>query len=143
MAGNRVGYLAGPEEGVAAARKIGTHTVYHPPTAGQLAARAALRDGQAWIDHARRSYRRAGDATAEALGVGPPEGGTFLFLDVSPKLDGRGLWGFLEDCLDDGLLLAPGPSCGAGYEGWVRLCFTSAPPDDVAEAVRRLAKRLA
>lgn len=142
LAGNRVGYLAAPAEAAAAARKIGTHTAYHAPTAGQLAAVAALRDGADWLGHARRRYREAGVAAAAALGVPEPEGGTFLFLDVADRLDARGPWGLLEDCLEDGILLAPGASCGTGYEAWVRLCFTAAPPDDVAEAVRRLARRI-
>lgn len=142
MAGNRVGYLAGPAEAVAAARKIGTHTVYHPPTAGQLAAVAALRDGAEWVTAARDLYREAGEAAARALGVDPPGGSTFLFLDVSRSLDERGLWGFLEDCLADGVLLAPGGSCGRGYESFVRLCFTAMPPEGVADAVERLARRL-
>jgi N-succinyldiaminopimelate aminotransferase len=142
MAGNRVGYLTAPAPAVAAARKIATHTAYHAPTAGQLAAAAALRDGGGWVEHARRRYQAAGDAAARTLGVAPPAGGTFLFVDATVHLDERGLWGFLEDCLEDGVLVAPGGSCGRGYESWIRLCFTAAPPDDVAEAVRRLAKRL-
>ncbi|MBW2315360.1 MAG: pyridoxal phosphate-dependent aminotransferase [Deltaproteobacteria bacterium] len=143
MAGNRVGYLAGPKEAVAAARKVGTHTVYHPPTAGQLAAVAALESGAAWVGDARAAYQRVGVAAAAALGLAPPAGGTFLFVDVAGQLDERGLWGFLEDCLDDGVLLAPGPACGADYPTWVRLCFTAAPPADVEEAVTCLARRLA
>ena len=55
----------------------------------------------------------------------------------------RGIWGFLEDCLEDGLLLAPGPSFGKGhYDAYVRVCFTCASPDQVAEGCRRLARRL-
>jgi len=142
MAGNRVGYLAAPAQAAAAARKIGTHTAYHAPTAGQLAAVAALRDGDDWVAHARERYQQAGDATARALGCEPPAGGTFLFFDVAPSLGARGLWGWLEDCLDDGILLAPGGSCGSDYQTFVRLCFTAVAPDDVAEAVRRLGKRL-
>jgi len=143
MAGNRVGYLFGPADAVAAARKVGTHTVYHAPTAGQLAALAALREGGPWVEHARAEYRAMGDAAADILGLPPPEGGTFLFLDVGPRLDDRGLWGFLEDCLADGILLAPGASCGRHYETWVRLCYTSAPPAQVTEALHHLARRLA
>jgi N-succinyldiaminopimelate aminotransferase len=142
MAGNRVGYLAGPADAVAAARKVATHTVYHPPTAGQVAALAALEGGDAWLERARDSHRAAGREAARALGLPPPEGGTFLFLDVGPRLDERGLWGFLEDCLEDGILLAPGASCGVDYADWVRLCFTAAPPEAIATAVGRLAKRL-
>jgi N-succinyldiaminopimelate aminotransferase len=141
MAGNRVGYLVGPEAAVTEARKISTHTFYQAPTAGQLAALHALTGGagDAWIAEARDEYRRVGEATARRLGLSPPEGSTFHFIDVSSRLDERGVWGFLADCVEQGVALAPGPSCGEGYESWVRLCYTAAPPDAVEDAVERLA----
>lgn len=142
MAGNRVGYLVGPPAAVSAARKVSTHSVYHPPTSGQIGALRALESGARWIAGARDAYRRAGDSAAERLGVEPPGGGTFLFVDVASRLDSRGLWGFLEDCLEDGVLLAPGASCGEAYPTWVRLCFSAASPERTAEAVRRVARRL-
>ena len=113
MAGNRTGYLVGPAAAIAQAQKISTHTFYAAPTSGQVAGLRALRDGAAWIARARASYEEVGRRAAERLGVGAPEGSTFLFLDVSARLDARGIWGFLEDCVDDGVALAPGPSCGA------------------------------
>jgi N-succinyldiaminopimelate aminotransferase len=142
MAGNRTGYLVGPADAVAGALKVATHTFYAAPTAGQLAGLAALREGDDWLRRARDLYQQAGDATAASLGVPAPEGGTFLFLDVREHLDQRGVWGFLEDCLEDGVALAPGPSCGTDYEGWARLCFTAAEPQEVARVVDRLAVRL-
>lgn len=142
MAGNRTGYVVGPPEAVSAARKVSTHTFYAAPTAGQLAGLAALRGGAGWLDAARREYQATGEATAAALGLPAPEGGTFLFVDVGAALDDRGVWGFLSDCLEDGVALAPGPSCGADYATHVRLCFTAAPPEAVASAARRLAARL-
>ena len=142
MAGNRTGYLVGPAEHIAACRKISTHIFYSAPTAGQLAGLRALDEGGAWLEAARDSYRDAGWAAADALGLERPQGSTFLFLDVADQLDERGIFGFLEDALDDGLVMAPGPSFGQGYESHVRLCFTSAPPERVAEAVARLKRRL-
>jgi N-succinyldiaminopimelate aminotransferase len=142
MAGNRVGYLAGPPAIVAQAHKLGVHTVYHAPTASQLAALAALRHGAGWVRGAREAYRRAGAHAASALGLPAPEGSMFLFLDVRERLDARGMQGLLEDCLSDGVVVAPGASSGADYAGWIRLCYSSAPPDQVAEGVRRLARRL-
>jgi N-succinyldiaminopimelate aminotransferase len=142
MAGNRVGYLAGPPAAVAGAHKLSVHTAYQAPTAGQLAALAALRHGGAWVERARSLYRASGEATARALHLPPPEGGTFLFLDVRRVLDERGIQGFLDDCVGDGVALARGAACGAGYEGFVRLCYTSAPPERVALAVEKLAARL-
>jgi len=142
MAGNRAGYLVGPAEAVLQARKVSTHTFYSTPTGSQIAAHRALLDGQDWVDNARVLYGQAGEAAAQRLGVATPQGSTFLFLDVEAHLDERGIWGFLEDCLEDGLLLAPGPSFGAEYGHYVRVCFTSAPPETVAVAVELLAKRL-
>ncbi len=142
MAGNRTGYLVGPPDAVTQALKISTHTFYAAPTSGQLAGLRALRDGAGWIAEARAGYAETGRRAAERLGLPAPEGSTFLFVDAKPRLDERGVWGFLEDCVDDGVALAPGPSCGSDYGSWVRLCYTAAPPERVLAAVDRLAARL-
>jgi N-succinyldiaminopimelate aminotransferase len=142
MAGNRVGYVAGPAGPVSEALKLSTHTVYAAPTAGQLAALRILRGaGEAWIARTRETYRQLGEAAADRLGVPRPEGSTFLFLDVAPRLDDRGLTGFLEDAADRGLLVAPGPSCGP-CPTHVRVCYTSAPPEVVRRGVEVLAALL-
>jgi N-succinyldiaminopimelate aminotransferase len=142
MAGHRTGYLVAPAAAAAQALKISTHTFYAAPTAGQLAALRALEGGAAWVERARASYREVADRVAAELGLPAPEGGAFLFVDASRRLDARGIWGFLEDCLDDGVALAPGPSCGEAYGAWARLCYTAAAPERVLEAARKLAKRL-
>jgi N-succinyldiaminopimelate aminotransferase len=142
MAGYRVGYVVGPPAVLDEVHKLHVHSTYSAPTPSQLAALRALRDGDVWLAETRQLYQRAGDDAATALGVAPPEGSTFLFLDVADRLDERGMLGFLEDVFEDGVVLAPGASAGSDYTGWVRLCFTAAPPEQVANAVRLLAKRL-
>ncbi len=139
MAGQRVGYLAGPERLVVEARKIGTHFYYHPPIVGQHAAAVALAEGAAWLAAARDADGEVGRRVADRLGVGAPEGGTFLFLDVRDRLDRRGLAGLLEDCLEAGVLVAPGASCGEAYAEWIRISFTAVPPADALDAAERLA----
>ena len=142
MAGNRCGYVVGPTEAMAQLRKVSTHSFYSTPTASQLAAARALTGpGDAWVEQASTQYRETGTEAARRLGVPPPEGSTFLFLDVSRYLDERGLAGFLEDCASVGLLVAPGPSFGP-FPHHVRLCFTSAPPDAVLRGVDTLVKLL-
>jgi N-succinyldiaminopimelate aminotransferase len=142
MAGNRVGYVAGPASLVTEARKVSTHTFYHPPTAGQWAGLRALEGGAKWIENARASYRAAGDDAARVLGQDAPGGSAFFFIDASPFFDERGMSGFLEDCFEDGVLVAPGASSGQAYSDWIRLCYTSVRPELAADAVRRLARRM-
>ncbi|MEC9391087.1 MAG: pyridoxal phosphate-dependent aminotransferase [Myxococcota bacterium] len=143
MAGNRVGYAVGPTSAaMASLRKATVHHFYSATTAAQLAAARVLHAGDAWLERAVAAYRTAGYAAADRLGVERPQGGTFLFVDASASLDERGLQGFLEDCIDRGLILAPGTSCGAAFPGHVRVCFTSAPPDVVRRGVDVLASLL-
>ena len=141
MAGNRCGYVVGPAAARLELRKVATHTFYATPTASQLAALRALARGGEWVDAARRQYAETGTWAAERLGVEPPEGSTFLFLDVAGQLDDGGLDGFLGRCADRGLFLAPGPSFGP-YPSHVRLCYTAAEPHVVREGVEVLAELL-
>jgi N-succinyldiaminopimelate aminotransferase len=141
MAGNRCGYVVGPTQHMAELRKVGTHTFYAAPTAAQLAASNLLEGGErsrAWLAAAHATYREMGDYAAERLGVDPPAGSTFLFLDVAPVLDQRGLPGFLLDCGERGVFVAPGPSFGP-YPTHIRVCFTAAPPDVTRRGIDVLA----
>ena len=125
-----------------ALRKVVTHSFYSTPTASQIAALRVLGGpGEAWIAGARELYRETGARAAARLGLAPPGGSTFLFFDVADRLDERGLPGFLEDCVDRGLFVAPGSSFGP-YPTWVRLCFTAAPPEVVGRGVEVLASLL-
>ena len=142
MAGNRCGYVAAPAEAIRRLRKVSVHTFYSTPTAAQLAACRALDGrGDAWVTEVKAQYRDAGNAAADRLAVARPQGSQFLFLDVADQLDDRGLMGFLEDCVDRGLFLAPGSSFGP-YPTHVRLCYTSAPPEVVRRGVQILAELL-
>lgn len=142
MAGNRCGYVVGPERVMGELRKVSTHTFYSTPTASQIAAARALDGrGDAWIADVKVQYRELGNAAADRLGLPHPHGSQFLWIDVAPVLDDRGLLGFLEDCVEEGLLLAPGPSFGP-YPTHVRICYTAAPPDVTRRGVEALARRL-
>jgi len=142
MAGNRCGYLAGPDEAIGAIKRIVTNINYSACSASQRAALNALNGaGQPWVDTARERYAALGRQAAEALGLPAPKGSTFLFPDVSNILDDRGLDGFLGDLAEAGVLVAPGPSFGP-YPGYVRLCFTAAPPDEIRRGVEILASHI-
>lgn len=142
MAGNRCGYLVGPDEAVDAIKRIVTNINYSACSASQRAALIALNGaGQPWVNAAREKYSALGRHAAEVLGLPAPRGSTFLFLDVSEALDERDLEGFLGDLAEAGVLVAPGPSFGP-YPTHVRICFTAAPPDDIRRGVEVLASHI-
>ncbi len=140
LAGARVGYTHGPEAVMKAIRGVQTFSTYCAPKPMQLGAARALKEGDAWVEQARSAYAEAGRLAAEALGIDAPQGGTFLFFDATPYLrDGEDdAMGLLDRCLDRGVLLTPGVSCGVDYARWVRLCFTSVPRPELEAALEAL-----
>jgi len=141
FAGARIGFTHGPESIMGAIRGMQTFHTYCAPRPMQFGATRALTEGDAWIEESRGLYRDAGYLAADTLGVRRPDGGTFLFIDVSGRLDvgATDCSAFLERCADAGVLLTPGRSCGADYASWVRLCFTAVPPAELAAALEKLA----
>jgi aspartate/methionine/tyrosine aminotransferase len=147
LAGARIGYVVAPERVIDATRRISNHTVYNVPVAMQRVAHAALIDSDDWLKSAHATYRAARDATAAALDEAGlsydlPRGGSFFFFDVSEQLGERPMQELLERGIDHGVLLAPGGAFGQGCDGYVRLCFTGVPVDQVCEGVSRFAKAL-
>jgi N-succinyldiaminopimelate aminotransferase len=139
LAGARVGFTHGPREILRAIRGVQTFKTYCAPRPFQLAAARALAEGDEWLASARATYAEAGRRAAAALGLPAPEAGSFLFFDAAPYLrPGEALPGFLERCLDAGLLLTPGAAAGKDYATFVRLCFTVVPPAKLDEALARL-----
>jgi N-succinyldiaminopimelate aminotransferase len=136
MAGARVGFIHGPPGGMAAVRAAQTFTTYCAPRPMQLAAARALDQGDAWLASARAAYKRAADRAASVLGLAPIEGGTFLFMDVGAVIgEASDCMPFLERCIDAGVVLTPGLASGDAYATWVRVCFSSLPFDEFAQAV--------
>jgi N-succinyldiaminopimelate aminotransferase len=140
LAGARVGYTHGPVAAMRAVRGVQTFRTYCAPRPFQLGAARALAEGNAWLAESRGLYAAAGRRAAEALGLPVPEAGSFLFFDAAPYFGpGESLDGFLERCLDAGVFLTPGGASGAAYATFVRLCYTAVAPDDLGEAVARVA----
>lgn len=142
MTGYRCGYLVGPPDVIGLARRAMTYVWYSTPTPSQYLAEKALTEGQHWLSAAKDAYWKAGSASARALGMPEPQGSTFLFLDIAKWLDDRGMMGFLEDCLNDNLVIASGDSFGKDFGTWVRLCYTCVDPEKTARGIARFAARI-
>jgi aspartate/methionine/tyrosine aminotransferase len=143
LAGARVGAVIAGDAVIAAARRVSVHSVFNVPVAMQRAALGALAGGDAWVREARDTYQRARDASVAALAGAPvrfsvAEGGTYLFLDLSPAVGDRPTSVALEAAIDRGVLLAPGDAFGRSFGSWARLCYTSAPLPRVLEGIARL-----
>ena len=74
----------------------------------------------------------------DAMSVSPADGGMFVWATLNDGTDATAL---LPRALDHGVAFVPGRAFADDrvYEGAMRLCFASAEPDVLHEAVRRLA----
>jgi N-succinyldiaminopimelate aminotransferase len=139
MAGARVGYTHGPREIMDVIRGVQTFYNYCAPRPMQFGAAQALEHGDAWLADMRVLYANAGRAAAQALEIPAPEGGTFLFFDLTRFMRrDETLVGVLERCLDAGVMLTPGTACGKDFGTWARLCFTVVPEPELRDALERL-----
>lgn len=138
LAGARIGFVHGPSEVMGRIRGAQTFSTYCASRPMQFGAARALDEGDGWLDEARAEYHAAARATAEALGIPAPDGGTFLFFDAAPLLGDAPLLSLLTRCLEAGVLLTPGSASGRDYASWIRLCFTSVPPAELADALETL-----
>lgn len=142
MAGNRCGYLIGPAPVIKSVMSTTRNSFYAVTTSAQVAALRALDGrGDAWAAESAKGYAQTGREMADILGIEPPQGSTFLFLDVSDILNGRSLDILLERCARRGLLVAPGSSFG-DFPNAIRICFTSAQPEVVLNGARILKEEM-
>lgn len=142
QAGLRVGYLAGPPAPIANVRKLVNHTVYSVPRALQRAALAALTTGNEFLVETRALYDRARtEALARvAAPCARPQGGTYLFLDLTRWVDraDQSAIELLEQLAEAGVLVAPGDAFGLEFAKWARLCFTAVPLERLGPGIDRL-----
>jgi aspartate/methionine/tyrosine aminotransferase len=146
IAGHRLGYVVGGEAPMHALRKIANHTVYNVPSLLQRVALALVDDAasQQWLVEARQQYLDARRLASEAIAAPHffPDGGTFLFLDLSAQARDGSVWSLIERLLDAGVSLAPGEQFGRDFACHARLCFSAAPPARLEAGLARIASVL-
>lgn len=148
MTGWRLGYLAGPKPLIDAALKVHQHTVSCVSAFVQAGGLAALRGDQAEAKGMVQQYAWRAKMVTTALRDAPgirckaPEGGFYVFADVSGTTQGDGDR-FADWLLSQaGVVVTPGSAFGAGGHGCIRIALT-APDEVMQEAMDRMVRALA
>jgi LL-diaminopimelate aminotransferase len=144
MTGWRCGWAVGRPEFVAALAKVKSFLDTGQFMAVQAAGVAAL---ESWSDFVPKNVatfkerRDAGLAAWRAAGFtgATPRATMYLWLELPADVDGAA---FVETLLQDGVIVIPGSSFGAGGDGFFRVSLT-VPPDRLREAARRAGEVLA
>lgn len=143
LTGLRLGWLAGPAEAVAAATKVHQFVNTAASTYSQRVALELFADPAALAVH-RPHYRDARAALLEAaerhaLPLLPPEGAFYALVPLPPPHAADSVAAAERILQETRVVTVPGRAFGDSAEGWLRLSWV-APPDQLAEGVRRLAE---
>ncbi len=144
--GIRVGYLAAPEETVAAVRRMATNTYISPSMVSQAIVAEFCRSGaiERSIETVKTALRARRDTLAEALRrqlpdarFVLPEGGYFLWLDLP---DGTDVDALEAEAKEGGLIFVKGTDfLLEGGDSSLRIAYSGVTTDEIEEGVRRLA----
>ncbi|MDZ7843373.1 MAG: aminotransferase class I/II-fold pyridoxal phosphate-dependent enzyme [Anaerolineales bacterium] len=141
MTGWRVGYAAAPRGILEGLVRIHQYTIMSAPTASQIAAVAALREGAEHAEEMRQKYDQRRKLIVLGLNeIGletfEPQGAFYAFPRVS--LDGMDDEDFAEQLLaEEKVAVVPGSAFGAGGEGFVR-CSYATSYEEIERALERI-----
>lgn len=144
MAGLRVGFSIASPDVRAAMVKLANISIYNVSLLMQRAALVALSECGETVSETSRTALEARDILCDALGslegisFTPPEGGAYVFADLSRVLGDADCFELLDACLDEGVVFSPGVGFGAAYEKHARFCFTAMEPERLRRGAARL-----
>ncbi|HKN94193.1 MAG TPA: LL-diaminopimelate aminotransferase [Thermoleophilaceae bacterium] len=144
MTGWRTAAIVGNAEAIEAYWRLKTNIDSGMFDAVQLAAVAALRDGDETSREMSAIYQRRRDLVCGALqeigvDVTPPKGTIYVW---APVPDGHTSASYCELVLEEsGVVISPGGAYGKSGEGWFRISLT-VPDDRLSEAVERMRSSL-
>ncbi len=135
MAGLRVGYNVAPPDVRHAMTRLANISIYNVSLLTQRAALRALNDCIASVEETVQSAKEAASYFCDQLDQVAefqflhPEGGAYVFANLTEILQGQDAFAFLGACLDVGIVFAPGAGFGKDYANYGRFCFTAMAPD--------------
>jgi LL-diaminopimelate aminotransferase len=144
MTGWRTAAIVGNAEAIEAYWRLKTNIDSGMFEAVQLAAVAALRDGDDTAREMSAIYQRRRDLVCDALkeigvDVTPPRGTIYVW---APVPDGHTSASYCELVLEEsGVVISPGGAYGQSGEGWFRISLT-VPDERLSEAVERMRSSL-
>jgi len=145
MTGWRIGYVCAPEKFVSLMTKIHQYTMLCAPIMSQLAAREALKNGEASTQEMKREYRRRRELVVSGLNelgltCHKPEGAFYAFPSI--KSSGLSSMDFAKGLLkEERVALVPGTAFGPSGEGCVRISYAS-NLSNIKEALVRIQRFL-
>jgi len=145
FAGLRLGWVRASADVVRAIDRALVHTVYSASSLAQEMMIEPVRTRRQWapVVRADLQVRRDGFVAALDLPIRPCEGTYFVFLDAAEYCGpSRNPEQLLVECMDEGVLVAPGADFGADFGTWIRACFAAEPRPTAEEAARRLRRVL-
>jgi aminotransferase len=146
MTGWRIGYAASSRELIAAMTKIHQYTMMCVPTMSQVAAIAALKEGESSVLEMVTEYDQRRKLIVKGLNqIGlpcfEPKGAFYAF----PSIKNTGLSSeeFAEKLLlEEKVAAVPGSAFGQCGEGYIRCCYATSP-GDIEEALTRMKRFVA
>ncbi len=143
MTGWRIGYVAGPAEIIKGLLTIHQYTIMSAPTTAQVAALAALENGENYVQDMVEEYDRRRNLIVNGLNdlgltTFEPRGAFYAFPSVA--ITGMSDETFAELLLkEEKVAVVPGSAFGIGGEGFVRCSYATAY-EKIEVALERLQK---
>jgi len=141
MTGWRIGYAASSRELIAAMTKIHQYTMMCAPTMSQVAAIAALKEGEPSVLEMVADYNQRRQLIVKGLNeIGlpcfEPKGAFYAFPSI--KSTGLSSEEFAEKLLlEEKVAVVPGSAFGQCGEGYIRCCYATSL-NDIKEALTRM-----
>jgi aspartate aminotransferase len=131
MTGWRLGWVAGPSERIERMLRVHQYVQACASAPAQFAAEAALTGPQDVVGEMRDSFEERRDLMVDGLTdigleVPRPEGAFY----VMPKVPE----GFVEECIDRGVVIVPGGAFGENGEGYARISYATSK-EELEEAL--------